>query len=315
MLATRADVIGAYRLLLGREPDKNGLEGHLKWARSCGATPAQIAERFLTSSEYQRHADMPDNLAPVDFGTHVVFARKGDTLISESVILTGIYEPNVMNRFISSLKDGDCVLDIGANIGLYTMSAAARVGKHGKVIAVEPLPMNHRSLYAGIVYNKFSNVQVLPIAASDHTGLIPIRCASDSSNGIVGADEGSRDPDTYVPAHRLDDLLSTLTRVDVIKIDIEGHEPAAWEGMKSLVQRHHPLVFSEFSPIAMRNVGQDPLEYLRMLFENTKNVLVLHRDVDAVVCGDASAVMDEWQAANNRMGYEGRLHLDLLVQT
>ena len=56
----------------------------------------------------------------------------------------------------------------------------------------------------------------------------------------------------YVPTQRLDDLLAGLSRLDVVKIDIEGHEPIAWAGLKSLVAKHRPLIFTEFSPVAIR---------------------------------------------------------------
>lgn len=312
-LASEEDIRSAYRLLLDRAPDAEGLQHHLRWARSNKATPVQLADRFLASAEFKQRTQTKNELMPVEMDGYTVFARRGDRLIGEEVINGAPYEPNVSGEFKKALGPGFYVLDVGANIGMFALLAAANVGESGRIIAVEPLRQNHRALYAGIVRNRFSNVQVLPFAASDKAGLISVRCAPDSSNGIVGADEGSTDPDAYVPTQRLEDVLSTLPRLDIIKMDIEGHEPAAWRGMKALVEKHRPSIFSEFSPIAMRNVGQDASEYLAMLLAYSSRIRVLHRDTEIVECGDSQSVMHEWREANRRAGMDGELHLDLHI--
>jgi FkbM family methyltransferase len=319
--ATESDVRAAYRLLLMREPDPAGFKHFMAWIDETHASPAQLAELFLCSPEFLQHhssvwqpTEHRSALVKVDVGTYSVFASERDTLIGASLVqANGVYEPNVMDHFKASLRAGDHVLDIGANIGIFTMAAASLVGPSGRVVAVEPLPANHRSLYAGILHNGFENVSVLPFAASDRPGLIPAVCAVDSSNGIVGARAQGRSEEYCVPIHRLDDVLATLPRLDVVKIDIEGHEPAAWRGMKGLIDKHRPIVFSEFSPIAMRNVGHDAIEYLSMLFAFSTRIRVMHRDVDVIECIDAESVMREWREANRRAGLDGALHLDLQV--
>jgi FkbM family methyltransferase len=267
----------------------------------------------MSSDEYQATKAQSGRQVPVQMNGYVVFARPADHLIGASVIASASYESHVIERFASALHSGAYVLDVGANIGLYTMKAAAIVGKQGRVVAVEPLPQNHSALYAGIIGNEYSNVEVLPFAASDKPGLAAVICAPDSSNGIICADGGSRSEKSFVPTHRLDDVLSTLPRLDVVKIDIEGHEPLAWRGMTSLLERHRPCIFSEFSPIAMRNVGQSAEDYLRLLFVYAPTVSVLHRDADAVDCANADAVMEEWRQANHRAKLGGEMHLDLFL--
>ena len=252
-------------------------------------------------------------MVPVDMGGYVVLARPADRLISAGVIAHGHYEPHVIDRFAQTLHGGAFVLDVGANIGLYTMKAAAIAGEHGHVFAVEPLPRNHRALYGGIVQNGYTNVSVLPFAASDRPGLIPAICALDSSNGIVGVRSAGDSEEIMVPTQRLDDILATIPRLDVVKIDIEGHEPVAWRGMTALLKKHQPAVFSEFSPVAMRNVGNDPLDYLEMIFAYSSDVSVLRRDASTVTCHEAQSVMQEWEQANRNAGLDGQLHLDLFM--
>jgi FkbM family methyltransferase len=302
-------------LLLGREPDPEGLRHHLSWLAKESPGVQELAARFMASPEYQagragEAANWPQ-LACVQMPGYVVFADRGDRLIGAGVMATGSWEPHVTGRFASLLHEGMNVLDVGANIGLFTMLAASRVGPAGRVIAVEPLPWNHQSLYAGIEHNGFANISVLPVAASGAVGMIRAICAPDSSNGIVGVRSDGQAREMWIPAHRLDDLLATLPRLDIVKIDIEGHEPQAWRGMRGLLERHRPHVFSEFNPVAMRNIGNDPLDYLGQVLAYADRIQVLHRDAEPVECADAAAVMDQWHAANTRAGFDGELHLDL----
>lgn len=322
MTATESDVRSAYRLLLGREPDAQGFEHHIQWVAANHITPRQLVEHFLYSPEFRGRypssfavegGAAPAGLVKVDMGGYAVFSSESDNLIGAS-LAHAEYEPYVMGRFKSRLQAGDHVLDVGANIGIFTMAAASKVGSPGRVIAVEPLPVTHRSLYAGIVHNGFGNVSVMPFAASDRSGLISAICGRDSSNGIVGVHAQAGSYEINVPTHRLDDVLATLPRLDVVKIDIEGHEPLAWDGMTGLLQRHRPDVFSEFSPIAMRNVGNDALLYLAKIFAYSGRVTVLHRDTEAVECRSAEAVMHEWREANHRTGMSGEMHLDLFIE-
>lgn len=314
MNATEDDLRAAYRLLLGREPDEAGFRHHLRWIEREHIDPSTLCAHFVASPEYRARMAIDNSLVPIQLDGCTVFARAGDRLIGANVAEHRSYEPYVMEHFLRELGPGSCVLDIGANIGLFTIPAALRVGSAGRVIAVEPLPQNHLSLYAGITHNNLSNVSVLPIAASDRPGLIDALCAPDSSNGIVGVRPVYPRNGLTVPIHRLDDLLATVEQLDVVKIDIEGHEPVAWRGMRGLLDRHRPIVFSEFSPIAMRNVGNDESIYLAHLFEYADSVRILHRDCDPVDCHAANAVMKEWRTANARAGLDGELHLDLAVR-
>jgi FkbM family methyltransferase len=315
MIATPDDVRHAYRLLLGREPDPDGLRAHLEWLRTAKPGAAALAARMMSSDEYRARVNFDSDYVPVDMGGYTVYARKGDALIASPVIAGAKYEDHVKAEFDNRLFPGAYVLDIGANIGLFAMHAAVRVGPSGRVIAVEPLPQNHRALYSGIVHNGLANVDVLPFAASDAPALLPALCMADSSNGIVGAKSSGNGAfiESYVPAFPLDSFLSSLPRLDIVKIDIEGNEPKAWKGMLASLQRFRPIVFTEFSPIAMRNVGNSAPEYLALLFDYGNAITVLRHDGDQVPCRQPDAVMAEWERANKRLQMQGEVHVDLLI--
>ncbi len=246
-----------------------------------------------------------------------MFPWEGDTLIGDHVSAESGYEPNVLPLFLDSLSPGHHVLDVGANIGIFSLLAAHRVGAEGRVYSIEPVARNVQSLCAGIHENGFQNVALIPIAASDRTSAVAVLRKVDSSNGIVDYNVGMSDAVDFVPTQRLDFILSGIPRLDVVKLDIEGHEPLAWRGLKSLISKHRPLVFSEFSPIAIRNHCRVEAEsYLGDLFEFANGYIeVLARDGRRIRCQDASSVMQEWGNANRAMGMAGELHLDLLVDT
>ena len=88
-----------------------------------------------------------------------VFPWEGDSLIGDALAKSGKYEPNVLPRFLNAAPPGDVVLDVGANIGTYALTAAAKVGPSGKVIAVSRSPaMCGRSAWGPVerVHERFA---------------------------------------------------------------------------------------------------------------------------------------------------------------
>lgn len=315
--ATEDDIRYAYRLLLGREPDEGGLAHHKQWIANTGLPATDLAQAFLRSDEYLSRREQSSVLQEFVFHGVKIYPWRGDKLIGDCSLATGSYEPHVLPIFLESFREGDTVLDIGANIGIYSLLSAHRVGEKGTIFAIEPVAKNVRSICAGILANGFQNVSVVPVAASDKCSAIAVLRHSDSSNGIVDSHVNFSGDCDYVPTQRIDALLCGLKRLDVMKIDIEGHEPLAWAGLKSLVQIHRPLIFTEFSPVAIRNHSRTrPEDYLKDLFEFANGQIdVLHQDLARVRCRDPAEVMREWALANERFGLDGGLHLDLVVDS
>ncbi|HMM66311.1 MAG TPA: FkbM family methyltransferase [Dokdonella sp.] len=315
--ADSQDVRYAYRLLLGREPDDAGFSHHMDAVRRGNLSTQNVAQNLMRSEEYAICNSVDSELQEVELGGVKFFPWRGDRLIGRHLVEAIEYEPNVLPVFLESIRPGDFVLDVGANIGIFSLFAAQRVGASGQVLAIEPVMKNVNSLCAGILENAFKNVAVFPIAASDRVGVIALIRDSDSSNGIVDSHFQPTSRCDYVPTQRLDFLFAGTKRIDVIKIDIEGHEPVAWSGLKSLVAEHRPLVFTEFAPVTIRNHSHtDPEQYLDELFEFAdSHIDVLHRDIERVRTTSGAEIMREWRAANERAGLDGTLHLDLMVDT
>ncbi|MEZ5460908.1 FkbM family methyltransferase [Dokdonella sp.] len=313
--AVEEDVRFAYRLLLGREPDTEGFAHYSKMVHADNLSALEIARIIMSSEEYSAKSKQSGGLREVEIDGVKLFPWEGDHLIGDNVSATEVYEPNVLPIFLDGLSEGDHVLDVGANVGIFSLLAANRIGANGRVYCIEPVARNVQSLCAGIHGNDFSNVMIFPVAASDRSAVVAVLRRSDSSNGIVDFYVSPSSSVDFVPTQRLDFLLHGISRLDVVKMDIEGHEPIAWKGLKSLVKKFQPRIFTEFSPVAIRNHSRiDPELYLHELFEFAgEYVTVLSRDHQQIRCPSVSAVMLEWQRANEMLGLNGELHLDLLV--
>ena len=315
--ATRDDVRHAYRLLLGREPDPSGLETYGRLITERGVSAPDIAARICASPEYKsRHGTISGELIEIDFGGFKLYPWRGDDLIGGSVIASGSYEPYLLPVFVARVPEGGSVLDLGANIGIYTLSAAHKVGPQGHVFAVEPVPRNIQSLCAGVIGNGLRNVSVFPVAASASAGVVPVLRHANSSNGIVDTHVDPALADEFVPTQRVDQLLKGIDRLDVIKIDIEGHEPLAWPGIEQLVHKYRPVIFTEFNPAAIRNHSRvDAETYLRQLFGHAAMIETIEFDGQHGKCGSVAEVMDRWRDVNRRAGTTDTCQIDLVVDT
>lgn len=317
MRATADDVRHAYRLLLGREPDEAGFEHHVAYIAANDIAPVDIANRFMRSDEFKAMGSAYAATQEVQLNGVKLYPWCGDRLIGDQLAASGEYEPHVLPLFLDAIKPGDYVLDVGANIGIYSLLAAQKTGDDGRVFSIEPVARNVQSLCAGVIGNDFRNVSVLPVAASDRASVIGVLRHMDSSNGIVDANASGPGVAEYVPTQRLDVLLAAIERLDIVKIDIEGHEPVAWPGLKALVSKHRPIIFSEFNPVAIRNHSRvAPESYLDALFEFANGGIdVLHLDGARARCASSADVMKEWSGANERFGPGGTSHVDLVVDT
>jgi FkbM family methyltransferase len=138
------------------------------------------------------------------------------------------YEEHIRQVVRENLHSNDIVLDVGANIGAITLLAASVVGSAGRVIAVEPNPDNLQLLYRGILVNGFSNVTVIPCAASDNIGIVSL--TGGTSNTHITSPNITDISDHLAQTVPLEHWLGGFDRLDFVNMDIEGHEPRALLG-------------------------------------------------------------------------------------
>jgi FkbM family methyltransferase len=159
-------------------------------------------------------------------------------------------------RLEQFLRPGDTFLDVGANIGLFALKAARIVGPGGRVVAAEPGRVSADRLEANLLLNDYKQIQVLREALSDSEGtanLHHIELGHDPQAFSLLSD-GSVVAAETVPTTTLDRLSQRLglTRLDCVKMDVEGAEPMVIAGGRATLARFRPLVIFEInSPPAL----------------------------------------------------------------
>jgi FkbM family methyltransferase len=259
--ATFADVTACYRLLLGRPPDDEG-SGHYRQRLSSGRLSVHdMVEEFLGSVEFARAHNLG---RPADRRAHeVVEACEGfrihvdptDYAVGHTVARTRTYEPEVSATLRTVLGEGATFVDIGANIGWFSLLGASLVGAAGRVIAIEPNPRNVALLRRSAMDNGFDNIEVLAVALSEGPGAVALE--TDGSNGRIipvdGPPPAPVEAEFVVASYPLDEVLASagIGHVDVIKIDVEGAEPLVLRGGAATFTSSRPVLISEFFPLAL----------------------------------------------------------------
>ena len=188
------------------------------------------------------------------------------------------------------LKPGMTFVDIGANVGFYSIIAGRVVGPEGRVLSFEPNSENCRLIMLSASRNHIDNLSLFPFALGDRTGQALFHTHIGSNGGLVGYEsEALLNPTVVVvPIARLDDLVKES--VDLMKIDVEGAESLVAQGAAGLIRRYRPTVVSEFSLEMLRRVsGVDGLEYLRFWTEAGYSISRLDRETHAPVAIDDPA--------------------------
>jgi len=156
------------------------------------------------------------------------------------------YEPDVVRHFVSAIKPGDIVIDVGANIGYFSLVAARCVGEKGRVYAFEPDPTNFSMLARNVNANGFTNVVTIRKAVCAATGTAQLLQKKASTHSLFDHPLAPTKRSVQVGTVALDDFLSTLSheaqqRVTLVKIDAEGAEPLILEGLTSFIRRKSAL--------------------------------------------------------------------------
>ncbi|HYP39565.1 MAG TPA: FkbM family methyltransferase [Chloroflexia bacterium] len=219
-----------------------------------------------------------------------LFLDPDDKVMSHYLLEDGRWEPLETGIVESELKEGDVVLDIGANIGYYTILAARRVGPSGRVFAFEPDPRNFSLLQKNLRTNGCTNVHVARKAVSDFTGTIRLYLDKLNKGDHAIYDVGGRQS-IEVGAVRLDDYFSNYGgKIDLIKIDVQGAEGKVLRGMHGLLERNKQVrIITEFWPHRLAECGTPSEEFVGTLTAHgftLYNINEESRQVERITAGE-----------------------------
>lgn len=234
------EALFAYRLLLSRNPDLNV---ELSAIKSKSQTRREYLSLILDSAEFSKTGGFfpAGQLLMSETNGFRFWFNTSDREMGVPMAM-GMYEPESAAFLKKVVQPGMTCLDIGAQTGYYTCLLAVAVGGAGKVYAFEPMPQSFELLARNVQENGFSDrVQMYPRAASNQTGQIQASMIS----GMYVASHVEGTTAITMDCVRVDDIIAD--KIDLIKIDVEGHEPAVLEGMRSLIARSHPIILTEIN--------------------------------------------------------------------
>jgi FkbM family methyltransferase len=237
-------------------------------------TRLRAAAQALRGRRPPPNAYLGDHTALTELEGMMIYVDTRSTDVAPHLLLRGMWEPEATGLFQRLIRPGDTVLDLGANLGVYTLLAARAVGPTGRVHGFEP---NRR--YAGLIARSLSvngyagHAQVHPVAVGETAGMAALRFFWDWGGGghlALGAEGPAEGQESQpCPVVALDEMFDDPDfRVQLLKIDIEGAEARALRGMWRLLERSpEARLMFEFAPGLIAGHGVAPGEMIHLLRE------------------------------------------------
>ena len=252
------------RLLYPTLPDD--LRARVDEAAGGELSDVSTIRRMLGTIEHQRaptafSVQLTENDAvPCTVGDVELLCDAADAAVTPG-LRSGEYEPHLTAVFERYCRPGMTVVDVGANLGYYSLLAARLVGPSGRVVALEPNSENCRLLLSSLRRSGLGNVQVLPVAADVETGWAYYSTHVGSNGGLIDDGDLLTRPGVVVPTFRLDDLVAGP--VGLVKMDVEGAEGRVVRGATRLIEHERPIVTTELKEEMLTRVSNTTLgEYL-----------------------------------------------------
>ncbi len=182
--------------------------------------------------------------------------------VERQIYFVGLYEPIEAYLLTRLLRPGMTFVDGGANVGAHTLMASTAVGPAGAVLSFEPVPATAEKLEAHVTHNQLDNVRVNRAALWHESGTVQLGLPLDKLGNVGAYTIRGGDPASTVdaPAVRLDDYVQRcgIERVDLIKLDVEGAELFALQGMRQVLERHRPTLLVEICRTTCLRFGYEP---------------------------------------------------------
>jgi FkbM family methyltransferase len=252
-----------------------------------------------------------------------------DAFIGRSLDLYGEWCDGEAFLLGQILSPGDVVVDVGANIGTHTVFFARAVGEKGAVVAFEPQRLVFQTLCGNVALNGLTNVTGFMTAVGERRGQVVFPTLDPRATlnfGAVRAAQGG--PGDVVDVVPIDEL--SLPRCALIKVDVEGMEPAVIAGAKDTIARCRPALFLENDTVersrevleAVEAVGYKAFWHIanyfnpKNFFDNRDNVFARYQPEANILCVPrecpftglpaVEGLDDDWKKAVGRMVQAGK---------
>jgi FkbM family methyltransferase len=219
-----------------------------------------LSKWFVRSVVLKKTGNTSPNFAIIrNFDSDLVLRVDRSKVMGASIYWTGFHEYRELLFLHDFLTKEMVLLDVGANIGEYSIFAAKRL-TDGKVVSFEPVPTLRKILDQNIQLNRFSNVAVKPFGLSDAAGSFPIYFVGENENEgqatfFPGVIQNQRSVNAELKTLDEEWGQLSLNRLDFIKMDIEGSELRALLGARNVIKRFRPIIMLEVSEVTYQAAG------------------------------------------------------------
>ena len=228
-----------------------------------------------------------------------MYINTEDTVIAPVLLTSGVWEPFETELLQKLLTKDMTVVNIGANIGYYTLIAANRVGPNGRVYAFEPEPKNYKLLVKNIKENDYKNVIPLQAAVTNKQGTLKLFLDKLNFGAFSLAEQNVREENGFVEVEttsldRFFEKYSKDFKVDIIQMDTQGSEGLILEGAQRIISNNKLKIIMEFWPYGLKNMGTEALDLLGkiedygfgigLIDENNKHISSLPSEKIVAMC-------------------------------
>ena len=262
-----------YNQHLNRDPTQQETENWKKELNN-NLSLLEIRDKIANSLEANHNQKskkiITQKITKTTLDGHIFFLNPDDWVCIDTYAKTDSYDPGSTLLLKKLLKQNMNVINIGANIGYFTLLAARQVGPQGKVFAFEPFPKTVNLLQKNIDANGYSNVEVIPMAVSSKSGIAKLSTGGSSLHNIISSTKIKEMTEIEVPQISIDDFVSQKQiKIDFMIIDAEGSEPFILDGMKNTLKNNPNLVMMiEFNPYTLNLAGSSTTEFLKIISNN-----------------------------------------------
>jgi len=186
--------------------------------------------------------------------------------VDKEIYLHGAYEPSILRLLRTYIRDDSICLDVGSNIGQHAIFMA-HIAKNGAVYAFEPVKSLFEQITKSKKRNKIENLIIENVALSDKNEVVSIHINNlnlGMSTIIPRKDFSAHE---NIRARIFSDYWKNRSRIDVIKIDVEGYEYQVLRGMEKELRKYSPVILLEFSPIFYKKINIQDKVILEFLFD------------------------------------------------
>jgi FkbM family methyltransferase len=192
-----------------------------------------------------------------------------DDMIGRELVLKGVWEEQETRTIQTLAPKCRVFLDVGANIGYFSMLAASLMPPGGRVFAFEPNPEMVDLARRGFSKGSFDSIQLIPAAAGDRNCTVQLHLNKGANRGKTSLYEANtnRGGVIDVECRRLDDFIEStgITSLDLIKMDVEGHEWFALKGAMETLKSYRPALLLELAPVLLAQAGHTAEDVVDLL--------------------------------------------------